>query len=314
MRKVVLLLTVVAVWFGLSAAQDAPERSDLNIVVVAHGGANNPWWVKPYNAALAAGEDMGVNVEYLAPDTYDIPLMSQLIDGAVAQSPDGLIISLPDVAGLSDSLQGAVDAGIPVFTINSGADDFEALGALRHFGQPESLAGQGAGEFMAEQGGTSAVCINHEVGNNALDERCAGFAEGFGGDVETLAVTQDPSEVANAVTAFFQSNPDVDTILALGPQGSEPALQALQEAGLAGTVNFGSFDPSPITLQAVIDGEMLFLVDQQPYLQGYLPVVFMTQFLQYGVLPSNKIIATGPGFVTADNAEQVIALSAQGIR
>lgn len=312
-KLIVLLFAVATLSFSFGFAQDV-MREDINIIVVAHGGANNPWWVKPYNAALSAGEDMGVSVEYLAPDTYDIPLMAQLIEGAIAQSPDAIIVSLPDVAGLGDSVSAAVEAGIPVFSINSGADDFESLGVLRHFGQPESFAGLGAGEFMAKEGGTKAVCINHEVGNNALDERCAGFAEGFGGDVEILAVTQDPSEVSNAISAFFASNPDVDTMLALGPQGSEPALQALQEAGLAGTIKFGSFDPSPITLQGVLDGEMLFLVDQQPYLQGYLPIVFMTQFLQYGVLPSNKIIATGPGFVTAENAEQVIALAAQGIR
>jgi simple sugar transport system substrate-binding protein len=58
---------------------------------------------------------------------------------------------------------------------------------------------------------------------------------------------------------------------------------------------------------------MDFAIDQQPYLQGYLPIVFLTEHAKYGVLPSGTV-RTGPAFVTKENAEQVIDLSAKGLR
>lgn len=71
---------------------------------------------------------------------------------------------------------------------------------------------------------------------------------------------------------------------------------------------------APDLLQGAIDGEVSFLIDQQQYLQGYLSVMTAVNFVQYGLLPGNEVILTGPGFVTPENAEQVISLSAQGIR
>lgn len=298
--------------FGLAAAQEVPARGDIRIVVVSHGSAADPFWSVVTNGVNQAAEDMGATVEYRAPDTFDMPQMAQLIDAAVASQPDGLVVSIPDADALGDSIRAAVDAGIPVFSMNSGSDVFQELGVLRHVGQTEYEAGVGAGERMAEAGVTSALCVNQEVGNVALDERCRGFTDGLGGDVEIVAVSMDPTEVSNAVSAALSD--DVQGILALGPTGAEPTLEALRSGGRLEDITFGTFDLSPTVLQAIADGEMDFAIDQQQFLQGYLSVVLLTQYIQYGLLPGNEVVLTGPGFVTADNAAQVISLSEQGIR
>jgi simple sugar transport system substrate-binding protein len=76
-----------------------------------------------------------------------------------------------------------------------------------------------------------------------------------------------------------------------------------------------TFDLSENVLTAIDEGRVLFAIDQQQYLQGYLGVQVMTLFVQYGLVPGGgEVIRTGPGFVTADTAAQVIDLSAQGIR
>jgi simple sugar transport system substrate-binding protein len=104
-------------------------------------------------------------------------------------------------------------------------------------------------------------------------------------------------------------------MLTLGPTGADPALAALEESGKAGSVQIATFDLSENVLNAINDGNMLFAIDQQQYLQGYLGVLIVTQFAQYGLLPGGgNPILTGPGFVTQDNAAQVIELSAEGIR
>ncbi|ADI14359.1 sugar ABC transporter substrate-binding protein [Truepera radiovictrix] len=301
---------------ALCAAQEAPAREDIRIVVVTHGTAADPFWSVASNGVQQAARDMGVSVEYRAPETFDMPRMSQLIDAAVASQPDGLVVSIPDAEALGDAIGRAVDAGIPVISMNSGSEVFEELGVLRHVGQTEYEAGFGAGERMAEAGVSAAICVNHEVGNVGLDERCDGFRDGLGegASVEVLAVSADPVEVRNAVSAAFTQNPEIEGVLAVGPLGGEPTIEALRQGGQLGAVEVGIFDLSPTILQALVDEEISFAIDQQQYLQGYLPIVFLTTYIQYGMLPANPIILTGPGFVTPENAEQVIALSEQGIR
>lgn len=304
------LVCILALVAAFSFAQI--ERSEIDVAVVVHGAAADPFWSVFKNGVDQAGADLGVNVEYSAPDTFDMPRMAQIMEAAIAKEPDALVVSIPDVVALGDVIRSAIEAGIPVFSANSGSDVFQELGVLRHIGQTEYEAGLGGGQFMQRSGASKGLCINHEVGNVALDLRCEGFADGLGGDVEVVSVSADPTEIMAAVSAKLSD--DIDTILAIGPVGGEPTLQALQDAGLAGDVLFGVFDLSPTLLQAAVDGEVSFLIDQQQYLQGYLGVMTAVNYVQYGLLPGNNVILTGPGFVTPANAEQVISLSAQGIR
>jgi simple sugar transport system substrate-binding protein len=302
----------------LSAAQDSTDRSQLRFVVVSHGQASDPFWSVVQKGVEQAGTDMGVTVEYQAPPTFDMVAMAQLIDAAVASAPDGLVVSVPDADALGPSIQAAVAAGIPVITMNSGSDVAEELGALNHVGQTEYEAGLGAGQRMGEAGVTTAMCVNQEVGNVALDQRCQGFTDGLaesGGTVEVLAVDlTDPTGSQQKIAAALTAAPDTDGILTLGPTGAAPALAALTESGQLGTMNLATFDLSPDVLQAILDGNMLFAIDQQQYLQGYLPIVLLTLYSTNLNTVANPVIMTGPGFVTQENAQRVIDLAAAGTR
>jgi simple sugar transport system substrate-binding protein len=128
-----------------------------------------------------------------------------------------------------------------------------------------------------------------------------------------VAVSMDPTEIQNAISAQLSNNPDIEGVLTLGPSAAEPALQALEQAGVLDQVTFGTFDLSPGVLQAIADGKMAFAIDQQQFLQGYLPIVLLKKYAQYGVMPAGTVM-TGPGFVTQENAAQVIELSQKGIR
>jgi simple sugar transport system substrate-binding protein len=305
---------------GLTAAQNSssPDRSQLRFVVVTHGQASDPFWSVVQKGVEQAGKDMGVKVEYQAPQTFDMVAMSQLIDAAVASKPDGLVVSVPDADALGPSIKAAVAAGIPVITINSGSEVSKDLGALNHVGQTEYEAGLGAGERMGEAGVKKALCVNQEVGNAGLDQRCKGFGDGLaksGGTSEVLAVDlADPTGAQQKVGAALTSAPDVDGILTLGPTGAAPTLAALQESGQIGTMKLATFDLSPDVLQAILDGNMLFAIDQQQYEQGYLPIVMLTLYATNLNTIANPVIMTGPGFVTKDNAQRVIDLAAAGTR
>jgi simple sugar transport system substrate-binding protein len=303
---------------GNGDGNGAVTQRDFRFVVVTHGQASDPFWSVAANGVDAAAEDMGVQVEYQAPETFDMVAMSELIDAAVASEPDGLVVSIPDADALGPSIEAAVDAGIPVISMNSGSDVFADLGVLVHVGQTEFEAGLIAGQRFKEEGVQTAICINQEVGNAALDLRCDGFFEGLGQQGEVVPVDlNDPAGTTETVAGVLQENPDVDGILTLGPTGATPTLEALQEANKLGDVAFATFDLSPEVLQAISDGDMLFAIDQAQYLQGYLPIVFLTKYLETGAIPlgrEDRVVMTGPQIVTADTADQVLQYSEEGIR
>ncbi len=297
---------------------DQVAQRDFRFVVVSHGQSSDPFWSVAANGVNAAADDMGVTVEYQAPGTFDMAEMSQIIDAAVASAPDGLVVTIPDADALGPAIQAAVSAGIPVISMNSGSDVFADLGVLVHVGQTEYEAGLIAGQEMSKEGVSNAICVNQEVGNAALDLRCQGFSDGLGGTVEVIPVDlADPTGAQEAVAGALQANADINGILTLGPTGAVPALGALEAAGQLGSMPIATFDLGPDVLQAIVDGNMLFAIDQAQYLQGYLPIVLLTQFLETGALPLGsveRVILTGPQLVTADTAADVIAASEQGLR
>ena len=306
MRKIYLTLLAFLSWAAMSVASFA-----IDVIVVSHGQANDPFWSVAKNGVDSACKDMKIKCKYTAPGTFDMVEMAKLIDNAVSQKPKGIVITLPDAAALGKSVKAAIAAGIPVVSMNSGSDDFAKLGISAHVGQTEFEAGVGGGQKMKAAGGKKALCVNHEVGNVALDRRCAGFKKGFGGSVEILGTSNDPTENQKAVAAKLGG---VDTILTLGAGLSgEAALKALKSAGKVGSIKLGTFDMSPDMLKAAAAGEVEFLIDQQQYLQGYLPIAIFAQYMRWGTMPAG-VVMTGPGFVTPDNASKVIKWAAQGYR
>jgi simple sugar transport system substrate-binding protein len=287
------------------------------IAAISHGQASDPFWAIVKKGLDDAARQTGVAVSYRAPDRYDIARMRRLIDEAIEANLDGLIVSLPDVQGLRAPILRARRAGIPVISINSGSDRFRDLGILAHVGQPEYRAGFEAGRRMAKAGVRTGLCVNQEIGNAGLDERCRGFGAGLrrsGGRSAVLGVDiQDPDQAQQRIAQAVRDS-TADGILTLGTAGALPALAALR-AGFGRRVQLATFDLSPEVLQAVRVRRMLFAVDQQPYLQGYLPVVLMAERSRHLLFPPRgELIPTGPDFVNSANADEVLELTRQGYR
>jgi simple sugar transport system substrate-binding protein len=203
--------------------RDATTERDIRIVVVTHGQSADPFWSVVANGLHDAGADLGIRVEYQAPGSFDMVEMSNLIAAAVASQPSGVVVSIPDEDALGSAIRAAVDASLPVISINSGGDVYRDLGVLAHVGQPEYDAGFAGGKRMAAVGVSQALCVNHEVGNVALDVRCQGLADALGaagGSVAVLAVDlADPDDTQQRVAGALAADPGIDGILALGPEG-----------------------------------------------------------------------------------------------
>jgi len=120
----------------------------------------------------------------------------------------------------------------------------------------------------------------------------------------------DPSEIRNKVVAYLTANPKTGAILTLGPNSAEPTIRAVKDMGLDGDIYFGTFDLTADISAAIKDGTINFAIDQQPFLQGALPILILTNYARYGVTPVNPIL-TGPAFITRDNIDQVEAMAGQ---
>ncbi len=301
------LTAIAAAAFALTGMTGVASAENEKFVLISHAPDSDSWWNVIKNAIKVAGSQMGAEVEYRNPPTGDLADMARIVEQAAATNPDGIVVTIADFNVLKGPITDAVDKGIPVITINSGTQEqSEELGALMHVGQPEYDAGFGAGKRAAAAGAKSFVCVNHYITNPASVERCRGFADALGVELGSQMIDSglDPSEVKNKVSAYLNSHQDVDAILTLGPNSAHPTLAALRDAGLAGEVMFGTFDLSSEIAEAIKAGEINFAIDQQPYLQGYLPVVILTNYARYSVLPSGHI-NSGPGFITKENIAQV---------
>jgi simple sugar transport system substrate-binding protein len=158
------------------------------------------------------------------------------------------------------------------------------------------------------------LCVNLQIDNQGLDERCRGLARAMratGGRSSVVRVDDQSSGAGRAIAAAVGKE-HADGVLAMNSVSGVAAAKALAPAR---RVVVATFDLGPDVLRAVKAGRIAFAVDQQAYLQGYLPVVLLAERARYGLFPAQgDIIPTGPNFVTPANASQAIALSARSIR
>ena len=292
---------------------DQTQSGDLTFHMITHSD-DGPFWSVLKRGAEAAASDVGVELVWQgsnnAPD-----VQASDIEAAIAAGSDGIAASLPSPDQLIPVLQDAVAAGIPVYTINSGVNDYQDIGATTHVGQTEFIAGQGAGQRFNDAGATKILCGIQEQDNVALSERCEGVADTFEGEVVASFMDLDADQTAQeaAINAALSADTDIDAFQGVGPVITLSGLRAAEALGR--DLVIGGFDVTPDLLAAIQDGQILFTVDQQQYLQGYLPIVLLylevtNQNTAGGGLP----ILTGPGFIDQSNADAVVALVDAGTR
>jgi simple sugar transport system substrate-binding protein len=297
---------------GDSSSGGGGGDGDLSFAVVTHGSAGDAFWDVVQNGAEAAGDDLGVSVDYQSDG--DPQRQAQLIDAAVNQGVDGIVISMANPDALQDSVQAAVDAGIPVVTINSGADRSVEFGAIGHVGQDEAIAGLGAGRELAAANATNVLCVLHEAGNIGLEQRCSGAAEGLGSDVASLQVDiNDLQGAQSTITSQLQSDPTIDAVLTLNSAVAAVAVDAAADAGSEAQV--ATFDLNADVISGIQDGDIAFAVDQQQYEQGYLPIVMLKLYAEnLNTVGGGQPVLTGPGIVDADNVDEIADLASAGTR
>jgi simple sugar transport system substrate-binding protein len=288
------------------------SAGDIRIDVVTHAAPGDSFWDVVKAGAEQAGEDYGVDLQYnSSPDPGE---QSTLIDSAVSAGTNGLVISMANPDGLESSIRAAVDAGVPVITINSGIDQWQDFGAITHVGQSETIAGETAGQQLTDAGLNNVICVIQEAGNVALEERCRAAASKFSGTMKNLQ-TDNTDLAGSQATIESQLSADntIDGILTLGGDMSGAAVQAVEASGT--DIPVGTFDVNADVVQNVIDGKLLFAIDQQPYVQGYLGVTgIYLKNINGNDIGGGQPVYSGPAVITQENAEAVLEFAGNGTR
>lgn len=308
------------------AAVTVTAASAANIAVV--GGKNDDaFWnkiKKGIDDAQLVVQANGGTVNYLRLQTYDnfAPDVVQLIQTAISMKVDGLVI--PNWVPESEDpvIKQAVEAGIKVILMNAGsAEKAKELGAINYVGSDEYIAGVAGGEYFGKKGQKNVLCVNTLPGTANIEARCKGIADGVaksGGKSTQLPLPSssfgDPNAVAEAIKATLLKDPSIDGMATISAGDADSAAIGIQQAGLTGNVQLGSFDFSESTLIRIKNNEQSFAIDQQPYLQSLLSVTLLASHIDFGTDLPTRPLLTGPGIVDATNIDATLAGVEKGAR
>ncbi|MFI6730282.1 sugar ABC transporter substrate-binding protein [Streptomyces atratus] len=300
------------------AAQAAAEgRSAVNtprwtFAMVTHSGDGDTFWdIVQRGAEQAAVKD---NIKFLYSHNDEAQQQAQLVQAAIDQKVDGLIVTLAKPDAMKDVVAKATKAGIPVITVNSGSAESKQFGALTHIGQDESIAGEAVGDELNARGRKKALCILHEQGNVGHEQRCAGAKKTFDGQMQNLYVegTNMP-DVQASIEAKLQADKNIDAVVTLGAPFADAAVKAKKTAGSKAEID--TFDLNAKVATALQDKTLGFAVDQQPYLQGYEAVDLLWLYRFNGnVLGGGRPVLTGPQIITSKDAAELAQYTKRGTR
>ncbi|MBA2597050.1 MAG: substrate-binding domain-containing protein [Chloroflexia bacterium] len=311
---------IVALMFGLvasvplaSATVQARQDEQLQIAFSVPG-LNFPFFVHMMNIARDKAAEL--DVELIELDGQDnSATQSAGIETMIAQGVDGIVISPRDVEALAPAIQAAIDAGIPVVTV-----DRNVTGAttLAHVGADNVRGGEKQGEYLMEilPDGGRIIELQGTVGASPAIDRSAGFNAVLEGNDAYEIVFQQTAEfkrdIGLTVTEqALQANPDIDAIVAANDDMAFGAAEAVSGAGL--DVPVIGFDALPEALQAVQDGTLAATVEQFPGGQTSGAMEILVNYLRDGTEPAEHTTLIEPGLITIDNLDEAERAAEAGI-
>lgn len=319
----ITLLSVMA-----TTAVGAAKADGLDIVFTHHSSASNTFWQavqKGFDDACARIEAKCQMIFTQTEGSVEQQLSN--MEAALARKPDALLTSIVDDRAFDPIIQRARDEGIIVIAVN--VDDNEgADGNARQafVGQGFTPAGytlaKSISEHFPKEGPIRVLVGISAPGQNWSEARGAGmmkFMDAFIKENPDRDITYeridsgtDLAVTADRVGAYLNANPETTAYLDTGYWHAAVA-RVLSDRGVEpGKVLLGGFDLVPEALQQMQAGYIQAQVDQQPYMQGFIPVMQAYLAATIGLSPSD--VDTGQGIATPEDADQIMELSAKGLR
>jgi len=304
------------------AASEKPFK-DLTIRFFCGGDEGDMFATVVYNGAKAAQRDLGCKVDYVF-SGWSAEKMTQQLREAIAAKPNGIsMMGHPGDTALMPLVEEAQKNGIKITIVNVDCPEVMAkyntgyIGAfIEQFGY--RLGKKAIEKFGIKKGDT--VIIDGNWGEPGLEKRDVGVAKAFEEIGANIVKIKHPMEAATntdlfqpQVVAAVQANPDVKLISYSGGQflgASTAYMQSMNKK--PGEIKNIGFDITPQIIEGFKKGYVSLTIDQEPYLQGYLPILSLCNSIKYGF--NLMTVDTGVGFVDETNYKEVEVLANQGIR
>jgi simple sugar transport system substrate-binding protein len=313
-----LLLTILATLVCVSdscIAHAAESHSRLKLVFITCC-VDEPFFGPVKKGMHDAAKIMDVDCDFIGTKGVDPVEQAKMVRQAVADGYNGIAINLIDTEAFDGVVADAISKGVPAVGFN--VDDNSTPNVrLASVNQRVHSAGQTLAKHALSEipSGAHILMTKHDNGVSALEDRLRGAQEVLKSKNikwTTIVTGNDAKKGAEIVAKALRENPDIRIILNSGQSDTEAAGRAI-EAHFRNQVYWSAgFDLSPKTLELIQGGQIRFVIDQQPYVQGFYPVVALTLNLRYGIKPSD--LDAGAGIVDHRNVKQVMQLTANGYR
>jgi len=256
-----------------------------------------------------AGKKMGCTVEHYGPTSNTVADQVDQLNSIIASKPDGIAIIMTDASAFQDSIATMNELGIPWGTFNTG---FMGMGEnqLFYVGADHYESGRRIAEYALEVNPDikHSLTLNQQPGHSALDARTQGeldVMKEHGLTGEEIDISLGLDEALARTKAYLIEHPETGVIFTNGGAFNAMAYQALEELDLENDVVCAFHDADSWTCQAIMEGKVAASAEQQFFLQGYLPVVYLYNYVVWGMKPPETAI-TGPNIITKDNVDKLI--------
>lgn len=298
------LLLMCQTMTGCAGVGEEQQEEERYIAVISKG-SQHQFWRTVEQGARDAGEELGVKISYEAPeDETQIDVQIKMMEKAIKQKADAIVLGPLDTKKLNDVVDQAVEAGIPVITLDS---DITTKSRVATIGTSNESAGAIAARNAAEQmGGKGKVAIiAHVEGSQTAIERRSGFIDelkAYEGDIEIVGTSYcdgDAGKAKEQALDYLKRYPELKCIYGANEGSAVGAAAAVRELGKQESVKVIGFDSSDEEIayleEGVIDGMMV----QNPYNMGYLGVRNINKVLDGKEIEEK--IDTGATYVNIDN-------------
>lgn len=292
----------------------------LRFTYVTHGGEENVFWNSVMLGMKEAAAVLGCDSVMIRPKKEgDLAMEASAFETTIAEKPDGIVVPIA-YTELLPIVKKATDAGIPVLVHNidaPNAEDRIKAGGLCFIGQDLDYAGYFLAKSLSKYfpSGSHALILIEGPGMVWAEERAKGIAQflkEYKCTYDRLDVSFDLAVVESNTSAYLQAHPETKAVLSVG-YTSPIAGKVLEAMGKPpGEVAIGTFDLVPLVIDGIKSGYTTLAIDQQPYLQGFLPMVQLTLMKKYALGAWD--VNTGNAIVDKSNVETVAELSKKGYR
>jgi simple sugar transport system substrate-binding protein len=259
---------------------------------------------------------MNAHCDFIGTLDVNVKAQAQMVRQAVKDGYDGIALNIIDAEAFDEVVEEAMEQGVPVVAFN--VDDYATPNArLSTVNQNYYEAGKKlATNLLPSIPADSHILMTlHDEGVSALDDRLRGEQEVLKQkDIRwTVLVTGNDSKAgAKKIEQALRQHRDIRIILGTGQADTEAAGLAIEKYHNDQGYWSAGFDLSPDTLRLIQAGIIRCTIDQQPYMQGFYPVMQLALYLRYGLEPSN--MDAGAAIIDRSNADNVMDLTKQGYR